>query len=512
MISKRQLFAFVAFIAIATASFASGNGAASMDFLNIGVSARIAATGEAFAALSDGAIAAYYNPAGLTAADNYQIAAMHSEWYQDLRYEYLGLAIPTSLNGNLGASFSYLSLGKIAGYSSSNLATGDIAAFDWSLGVAYGHRVWRSLSLGVGAKVVNEKLDDLSAFGYAADLGAQYRARKIGIGVALVNLGPKVKYETASASLPTKIESGIAYYPFGNELAIMTGAGIPFHGEPSLKAGLEYAYSGLLFVRGGFDSAKRDDKRGGISVGAGFMISRHSLDYAYNVNDALGGTHQFSFVVRFGGIRSFDLSDGREPEYYADLNEPSHPLQADPPPAKQAIPDAIVSTETTSTVSDGQNSLNSQTPPTSAASAEQLPAGGVQPSGQVAPIESQQVETAQPQSPAEPTTPIPAITAPASEGSAAVDRSATEMRASRRTSSGRSKQAYLVCAGRYGIRADAEKHKEALEKFGYSPKVEMVGQDDFRVVMKKVDWRAKAEKIKKGFEKNGVSCFIEEKK
>jgi hypothetical protein len=50
-----------------------------------------------------------------------------------------------------------------------------------------------------------------------------------------------------------------------------------------------------------------------------------------------------------------------------------------------------------------------------------------------------------------------------------------------------------------------------LELFGQSPKVEMVAEDDFRVILKKTDNRAKAEKFKKECVAKGISCFIEER-
>jgi hypothetical protein len=72
------------------------------------------------------------------------------------------------------------------------------------------------------------------------------------------------------------------------------------------------------------------------------------------------------------------------------------------------------------------------------------------------------------------------------------------------------KAIYLVCAGRYSIRADAEKHVETLRQFGYSSKLNISSRNTYRVVLGKTDNSPKAAKLKSGFEKEGVSCFIEE--
>jgi cell division protein FtsN len=68
---------------------------------------------------------------------------------------------------------------------------------------------------------------------------------------------------------------------------------------------------------------------------------------------------------------------------------------------------------------------------------------------------------------------------------------------------------YLVCAGRYSIRSDAEKHLQTLRQFGFSPKLNVNSQNSYRVVLGKSDKRSKAEEVKSDYGKKGVACFIE---
>ena len=58
----------------------SGVGIGAATFLEIGVGARAAAMGGAYAAISDDATALYWNPAGVAWVDGLQIEFMHSEW------------------------------------------------------------------------------------------------------------------------------------------------------------------------------------------------------------------------------------------------------------------------------------------------------------------------------------------------------------------------------------------------------------------------------------------------
>jgi hypothetical protein len=283
---------------------AQGTGSAALDFLNIGVSAKSSATGGAFSAIADGPVSSFYNPAGLANIENYQIAGMHTEWYQDLRYEYLGYGMPIGNFGGAGLSFSYLSYGSIRGFSESGAESGNIEAFDMALNLSYGHRITDRLFMGLGIKGVTEKLADVSTRGFAGDFGLQYRAYKYMVGLSVMNFGPKLKYESSSSPLPTTVNAGVSYSPFGSDLSLMMGASMPLHGEFSFKTGIEYSYQNIFMLRGGYDSARNFDNKGGISFGAGINISNHNLDYAYNINDLMGGTHQISFVFKLGESRS----------------------------------------------------------------------------------------------------------------------------------------------------------------------------------------------------------------
>jgi hypothetical protein len=283
---------------------AQGTGSAAMDFLNIGVSAKSSATGGAFSAIADGPVSSFYNPAGLASLENYQVAGMHTEWYQDLRYEYLGCGIPAGNFGGFGLSFSYLTYGSIQSYSETGTPLGNIEAYDMALNLSYGHRVTNKLLMGLGIKGVSEKLDDISVKGFAGDFGLQYRTYRYTAGLSVMNFGPDLKYETASSPLPTTFNAGVSYKPFGTEFSLMMGTSLPLHGEFSFKAGLEYSYNNVFMLRGGYDTGRNYDSKSGISFGAGINVSNHNLDYAYNINDIMGGTHQISFVFKFGKTRS----------------------------------------------------------------------------------------------------------------------------------------------------------------------------------------------------------------
>jgi hypothetical protein len=118
-----------------------------------------------------------------------------------------------------------------------------------------------------------------------------------------MNFGPKLKYESVRAPLPTTVNAGVSYMPFGTDLAVLIGGSLPAYGEFSLKTGLEYNYENIIMLRTGYDSGHNLGDKSGISFGGGINVSNHNLDYAYNINDMMGGTHQITFVFKFGDRR-----------------------------------------------------------------------------------------------------------------------------------------------------------------------------------------------------------------
>jgi hypothetical protein len=297
-----------------------------------------------------------------------------------------------------------LNFGDIEGYSENDVPIGNISAYDMAMTLSYGHRITRNLSMGLGVKGIGEKLDDVDAFGFAGDIGLQYEHGNYLGGLSLMNIGPDIKYETSSSPLPTTVNAGLSYFPFGGNLALMAGTAIPFNGDVSFRAGLEYTYQNLMVLRSGYDSQNSIDDNSGLSFGGGLNLSSHSLDYAYNDNRLMGGTHQISFVFRFGQPR-----------------------------------------ETAASVSSAKIDYPTQ-------------------QDFIGPVEMK------------------------------VDES---------------KQKYQVCAGRYNNQDAALKHMETLKMFGISSKLIQDGDSEYRVVLKEVKGKKKAEKLKAKYEEKGISCFVQ---
>jgi tetratricopeptide (TPR) repeat protein len=85
------------------------------------------------------------------------------------------------------------------------------------------------------------------------------------------------------------------YYQFPgshNDLWVTAEGEIPDSGENLVKAGLQYGWNRMIFLRAGFNGT-------GPTVGAGLRFFDFEFDYAYDQQD-LGALSQFSLTYRFG--------------------------------------------------------------------------------------------------------------------------------------------------------------------------------------------------------------------
>lgn len=185
------------------------------DFLRIEPSAKAAAMGGGFGALSDDVHALYYNPAGLAHVGRTQMTATHTEWLAGTQNEFFAAAFPL---GSMGWGFSgaYLHSEETerdnTGRPLSTFIAGD-GAFTLGLGV----RLTQTQHVGFSAKYLSRTLYHRSATGYSADVGYQYRRQTEdgsiwSAGVVIKNVGSDIGF-VYKEKLPTAFEASVAYQP-----------------------------------------------------------------------------------------------------------------------------------------------------------------------------------------------------------------------------------------------------------------------------------------------------------
>lgn len=283
-------------------------GSAAADFLRVGVSARAAAMGEAFSALSDDASALYWNPAGLTSIERRSASFMHTAYFGSSSFDY-GAYGQRIGQAAFGASVHYLSAGTIYGVDELNADSGtsytpnDLAV---TFGGAYAVKeggAWGGFAAGAAVKLIRSSVID-TAQTAAADFGVlspKLFQGRLRLAATLVNLGPGLKFGAEREPLPLAGRLGGAYRL--SPVWAVSLDGVQARDEkPYLGLGTEYAFatgaSWSLAGRGGFNSRSLDEGPG-LSGGVGLGYKAIVFDYAFLPFEALGSTHRVSLTFKF---------------------------------------------------------------------------------------------------------------------------------------------------------------------------------------------------------------------
>jgi len=291
----KKIIVLLCFVLVLVAQANAGVGSSSgFQFLKLMAGARPLGMGEAFTGLADDASAMFFNPGGLSQVNYPEVLSMYNNWLADTNQQVLAIAYPIK-NGTLAFGYSALNSGSIQGYDQNGAATSAFTTSSSSLNVSYGKKVNESLGLGIGAKLISERLENNQAGTWALDAGALYRFNpQVTLGASVLNFGSAAKFIAENTALPTSYRLGINYNSkFLKEDLNLASDIVSYAESTKINFGMEYTIRNLLVVRAG-------SQAGALRAGLGILANVFSFDYAYLSNPDLGATHQFSINVLFG--------------------------------------------------------------------------------------------------------------------------------------------------------------------------------------------------------------------
>jgi hypothetical protein len=203
--------------------------------LTLSPDARGSALGDAGAATSPDANAAFYNPGKLGFVDyKYSVSPSYSPWLRqitdDMSLSYLSGYGKVGDRGAIAASLMYFSLGQIDYRDGSNLPNGSFNPKEYAFTVSYGQKLGENFGVGISGRYVRSNLvgnysgnDAQAGNSFAADLGAYYNkdatigtgVYNIAFGAAITNIGNKMVYgnsinPNSPNFLPTQLRLGTA--------------------------------------------------------------------------------------------------------------------------------------------------------------------------------------------------------------------------------------------------------------------------------------------------------------
>jgi hypothetical protein len=317
-------------------------GAIAAPELLIPVGARDMALGGSSIATTQGVEAMYWNTAGLGHMMGGAEAMFSSMTYlADINVVYGAVAGKFGSFGNVGFTIKSLSFGDIPLTTEDdpeNISNRFYSPTFVTVSAAFARPLTDAITVGVGIKLISEKIDRISASGFAFDFGVQYDGvvgvKNLNLGLAVKNIGPQMQFagpglyrqadptlgnrpseymllQAAEFELPALVEIGLAYdYTLADNLnASVSGSFVNNNLYfDSYNAGVELGYSVedlKLFVRGGYSMVpqNQDNDIYGATMGAGIMYNLGGvnmvLDYGYRQVKYFDANQVFSLKFEF---------------------------------------------------------------------------------------------------------------------------------------------------------------------------------------------------------------------
>ena len=173
---------------------------------------------------------------------------------------------------------------------------------DQTISGTFSRRLNGNLSIGFSAKYLHSTLvDQYTATDYAADLGLLAKvSSRLSIGVSALNYGNKVTYIDQGDPLDSSLNLGSAYLLIPNKSfstsLLLNAAYMTTEQQFAPSAGLQTVV-GPLAVRVGY---RKTGSTGQFDAGAGFVLGRTSIDYAFGLINSLDLTNKISVSLHFG--------------------------------------------------------------------------------------------------------------------------------------------------------------------------------------------------------------------
>ena len=279
-------------------------------FLQIPVTARSAALGEASIALSDmNSEGIFNNPAimGFTEL-SHSFSASYSNWFADIKNYAASYAINSGI-GVFGVGVIVLDYGSMP---RTVISTGQkvyeiVGSFDANSIAAmlsYSKMLTDKFSFGLTLKYVQEKIDIYSADNILLDGGVLYYTGlgSLRIAATIHNFGTNSKFINDEFKMPSMLRLGLAGEILGDfnsdyRITLIGEAIHPNNGDEKVNLGAEFSWESMITLRAGYKFFY-DEETYSLGVGINPKLSvPMNLDFAFADYGRLGNILRFTLQL-----------------------------------------------------------------------------------------------------------------------------------------------------------------------------------------------------------------------
>lgn len=265
----------------------------------------------------NGLEALFANPAGLSVNQGTTAMFSRMEYVADIGVNYFGVGQRFG-NNNIALTIAAWDFGEIAKQTELAPEISDVT-FDvtyFTAGLSYARQLTDRIAAGTTLKIVNERIDDVSASAVAIDAGMTYVVGESGLrlGVSLKNIGNEIKFggtglirqiqlpdqpgnatnnavaiESEGMELPSLLNFGAAYtreFGAGTVVTVLGNFRSNSFDQDQYSGALELGFQDIVYVRGGYQITEDQDLTfyKGYTFGAGLNLNlggaQVALDYA----------------------------------------------------------------------------------------------------------------------------------------------------------------------------------------------------------------------------------------
>ncbi len=210
-------FSIILFIFFSFKIFVLGQtgGNNTYEFLNLPVSARVAALGSNMLVAGDNDVSlAIVNPSLIDENLHHRIALNFADYISDVNYGTVAYSHTFKKAGSFTTALQFINYGRFLEADETGLTYGNFTGGEYALTLGWGRKLHKNFLLGANMKFIYSQLEKYNSFGIAVDVAGTYIHEKSGFmaGVIFKNIGRQLDpYISGNIEpLPFEIQLGIS--------------------------------------------------------------------------------------------------------------------------------------------------------------------------------------------------------------------------------------------------------------------------------------------------------------